>query len=74
VYGKEKHSKLQHINYWDCWPNTRRMIDPNKAKKLCESLCIIEKNKIDAADFFICTATVDRDRKRALQKKKKRAC
>jgi len=46
VYGKEKRSKLQNINNWDCQPNTRRMIDPNKARKLRESLCIIEKNKI----------------------------
>ena len=44
VYEKEKCSKLQHINNWDCRP--RRMIDPNKARKLRESLCIIEKTKL----------------------------
>lgn len=69
VYGKEKRSKFQHVNNWDCRPSIRRMIDPNKARLLRESLCIIEKNKIDAADFFICTATTDRERKQALEKK-----
>ena len=69
VYGKGKRSKLQHVNNWDCRPSTRRIIDLNKARMLRESLCIIEKNKINAADFFICTATVDKDRKQALEKK-----
>ena len=69
VYGKEKRSKLQHVNNWDCRPSTRRIIDPNKARTLQKSLCIIEKNKIDAADFFICTATVEKDRKQAFEKK-----
>ena len=26
VYGKEKRSKLQHVNNWDCRPSTRRIM------------------------------------------------
>ena len=30
VYGKEKHSNLQHVNNWDCRLSTRRIIQTKK--------------------------------------------
>ena len=67
-YGKEKRSKAMHVNKWDCRPDTRRIIDPNKACMLRENLSEIEK-KIDSANFAICTATTEKARMQALEKK-----
>ena len=36
-YGKEKRSKALHVNKWDCCPDTRRIMYPNKARRLRES-------------------------------------
>ena len=41
-YGKEKCSKALHVNKWDCCPDTRRIVDPNKACRLRESSSEIE--------------------------------
>ncbi|XP_065884579.1 uncharacterized protein [Dysidea avara] len=68
-YGKEKRSKALHVNKWDCRPDTRRIVDPNKARRLRESLSEIEQNKLYSADFAICTATTVKERKQALEKK-----
>ena len=68
-YGKEKRSKALHVNKWDCRPDTRRIVDPNKARRLRESLSEIEQNKLYLADFAICTPTTVKARKQALEKK-----
>ena len=68
-YGKQKRSKVLHVNKWDCRPDTRRIVDPNKARRLRESLSEIEKSKLNLADFAICTATTEKARKQALEKK-----
>ena len=68
-YGKEKRSKTRHVNKWDCRPDTRRIVDPNKARMLRERLSEVEKKKIDSADFAICTATTEKARKQALENK-----
>ena len=68
-YGKEKRSKAVHVNKWDCRPDTRRIVDPNKARRLRESLSEIEQKKLDSADFAICTATTVKARKQALEMK-----
>jgi len=68
-YGKEKRSKVLHVNKWDCRPDTRRIVDPNKARTLRENLLQIEKNKLDSADFANCTAATEKARKQALENK-----
>ena len=68
-YGKEKHRKRQHVNKWDCRPDSRRIVDPNRARKLRESLVIIEKKRMDEAEFDMCTATTEKTRKVAHEKK-----
>ena len=68
MYGKKKRCKLQHVNKWDCRPSSRKIIDPDKARTLRESLCIIEQNKIIAANFAINTASTEREREQALAK------
>ena len=68
VYGKKKRCKLRHVNKWDCRPSTRRIIDPDKARTLKESLYIIEHNKINDANFAISTASTEREREKALAK------
>ena len=68
VYGKKKRDKLHHVNKWDCRPSSRRIIDPDKARTLRESLCIIKQNKIDAANFAVGTASTEREREQALAK------
>ena len=55
VFGKKKRGKLHHVNKWDCRPSSRRIIDPDKASALRESLCIIKLNKITAANFAVST-------------------
>ena len=65
VYGKKKRCKLHHVNKWDCRPSTRRIIDPDKARTLKESLYIIEHNKINDANFAISTASTKREREKA---------
>jgi len=66
-YGKQKRSKVLHVNKWDCCPYTRKIVDPNKACRLRESLFEIEKSKLYLVDFAICTT--EKGRKQALEKK-----
>ena len=68
VYGKKKRDKLHHDNKWVCRLSSRRIIDPDKARTLRESLCIIKQNKIAAAYFAISTARTEREREQALAK------
>ena len=45
AYGIERRPKLHSIKEWDCQPLSRRIIDPNKAQNLKDSLSSIrEKN------------------------------
>ena len=67
-YGKKKRSKVVHVNKWDCRPDTRRIVDPNKACTLRENLSEIFC-KLYSADFAVCTATTETARKQAVEKK-----
>ena len=61
---------LRHrINQWDCWPVSRRIIDPNKARKLKESLSHNHQNKISIANHAISVAKTTAEKKRANQTK-----
>jgi len=68
-YGKIKHRRSQHINKWDCRPDTRRIVDPNKARKLRESLAMIKKKRMSRAELNVFTASSDIERKKAHEKK-----
>ena len=55
---------LRHrINQWDCRPVSRRIIDPNKARKLKESLSHNHQNKISVANHAISVAKLQQRRK-----------
>ena len=45
-YGLQKRFKIHHVNKWDCRPLSRRIIDPNKVRRLKEQLSAIEESKI----------------------------
>jgi len=62
-YGKEKHRKKQNVNKWDCHPNSQQIVDPNRARKLRETLVMIEKKKMDEAEYNICTAATEKAKK-----------
>ena len=54
---------------WDYHPETRRIIDPNKASKLRKGLSIIEQNSISKLEVDICADTSAKARKLAYEKK-----
>jgi len=45
-YGSQKRTKIHHVNKWDCRPLSRRIIDPNKVRRLRERLFSIEQSKL----------------------------
>ena len=55
-YGVVKRPKSHRINEWDCRPVSRRIVDPNKARKLRENLFSIEQSKIASANHAACVA------------------
>ena len=69
VYGVEKRPKLYTINKWDCRPLSRRIIDPNKARRLRERLCTIQKEKVEAADKVVHSGGTVSELKKAVQAK-----
>ena len=69
VYGVEKRAKLHSINEWDCRPISKRIIDPNKARRFMERLQTIQQQKIDAANNAISTAATISEIKKAFQVK-----
>ena len=54
------------MNEWDCWPVSKRIIDPNKACRFVECLHRIQQDKVDTAIF---TATTVSEIKKAFQAK-----
>ena len=68
-YGIEKRVKTHRINQWDCRPVRRRIIDPNKARKLKESLSHNHQNKITITNHAISIAKTVAEKKRANQTK-----
>ena len=69
VYGIKKRAKLHSINEWDCWPISKRIIDPNKACRFMECLHTIQQQKVDTANNAISTATTVSEIKKAFQVK-----
>ena len=69
VYSVEKRPKLYTINKWDCRPLSRRIIDPNKVRCLRERLCVIQKEKVEAADKVVHSGGTVSELKKAVQAK-----
>ena len=68
-YGLKKRLKVHQINKWDCRPLSRRIVDPNKARKLQERLSVIEESKIAATDHVILGARTPGEKKKASEAK-----
>ena len=68
-YGVTKRAKNHRINEWDCRPVHRRLVDPNKARNLRESLVGIEQDKISAANHDANAAVTTSERKKATRTK-----
>ena len=68
-YGIDKKVKAHRSNQWDCRPANRRIIDPNKTRKLKESLSHNHQNKITIANHAISVAKSIAEKKRANQAK-----
>ena len=65
----KKRAKLHRINEWDCRPISKRIIDPNKARKFTERLQTIHQQKLDATDTALLKATTVSELKKAFQTK-----
>ena len=68
-YGVSKRLKAHRINEWDCRPVNRRIVDPNKARKLREALFSIEQTKMVAANHAVTVAQTTPEMKKATQTK-----
>ena len=66
-YGIKKRPKLHHVNSWDCRPILRRIIDPNKGRKLRKRLSLLKQDKIQAADRAVLLAMSYAEKKKANQ-------
>jgi len=61
-YGVEKRMKTYRINEWDCRPEHRRIVDPNKARNLRKELFnILSKRKL----IVLCMAQTPAQKKKA---------
>ena len=69
VYGVDKRVKLQSINAWDCRHISKRIIDPNKARRLMERPHTIQQQKVGTDNNAISTATNVSEIKKAFQVK-----
>ena len=67
-YGISKRIKAHGINEWDCQP-IHRLVDPNKARNLRESLSIIGQDKISAANLDASAALTFAEKKKATRTK-----
>ena len=63
-YGTDKRSKIHRVNSWDCRPVSKRIVDPNKARKLHDRLVALEQYKINAADEAVSQATTKSEKKK----------
>ena len=68
-YGISKRIKAHTINEWDCRPVHRRLVDPNRARNLRESLSIIGQDKISAANLDASAALTFAEKKKATRTK-----
>ena len=68
-YGVIKRLKLHRINKSDCRPLNRRLVDPNKARNLRETLLKTEQNKIAAAHHAAGVAQTNSEKKKATRTK-----
>jgi len=57
--------KTYRINEWDCRPEHRRIVDPNKARNLRKELLNIEQKKIDRSSNALCMAQTPAQKKKA---------
>ena len=69
AYGVEKRAKLNRINKWDFRPTSKRIIDPNKARKIAERLHAIQQQKVDDAETALLKATTVSEVKKVFQAK-----
>ena len=63
-YGVEKRIKTHRINEWDCRPEQKRIIDPNKSRNLRKALSNIEQMKIASTNYAICVAQTPAQKRR----------
>ena len=68
-YGVTKRPKAHRINEWDCRPVNTKIVDPNKARNLRETLLSIEQSKIVAANYVASVAQTASEKKKATQMK-----
>ena len=43
---RKAQKKKQHVNKWDCHPNSQQFFDPNRTRKLRETLVMINKLRL----------------------------
>jgi len=68
-YGIERRAKLHRVNFWDCHPVSRRIIDPNRSRNLRQRLSLLEQCKIEVADNALLCANSEAEKKKARQAK-----
>lgn len=68
-YGAKKNLKIHRVNKWDCRPLSRRIVNPDKIRKLHERLSTVEQNKIMTINTAICEAETSKEKKKAIQAK-----
>lgn len=68
-YGVKKNLKIHRVNKWDCRPLPRRIVNPDKIRKLHERLSTVEQNKIMTINTAIYEAATSKEKKKAIQAK-----
>ena len=64
-YGSQKRLKIHHVNKWDC--HCRKIIDPNKVRRLGERLFTIEQSKLASINDVLQQAKTPVEKKGAAQ-------
>ena len=68
-YGTKNNLKIYQTNKWECRPLSRRMVNPNKIRKLHERFSTVEQNKIMTINTAICEAETSKEKKKTVQAK-----
>ena len=68
-YGVKKNLKIHRVNKWDCRPLSRRIVNPNRIRKLHERLSTVEQNKIMTINTAIYEAETSKEKEKAMQGK-----
>jgi len=68
-YGVEKRPKVHRVNTWDCRPVSKRIVDPNRSRRLKRRLSLLEQCKIETADKALLCASSEGEKKKAVQAK-----